>query len=283
VLALFAAVVVAQGLVYPLVAGAATAMGVRLVAYYWLPTADLLNLAAVALAHLLMLRWIEHRPWSDVALGPSALRPRSLALGALLGGLAIAAPVGALVGVHLLRVLPGPDGSSLGTAGALLVKLAPAALAEELLVRGFPFMVLRESVGVWAAIVVTSLVFGVLHVLNPGATVVSLAMVALAGVFLGGVLVATGSLWAAFAAHLAWNWTLSALLHTPVSGLPFVTPDYRIVDAGPDWITGGSWGPEGGLAAGVGMCAALVVLVAVHRRRTTHARGPMAAGDLVDG
>jgi hypothetical protein len=34
-----------------------------------------------------------------------------------------------------------------------------------------------------------------------------------------------------------------------VSGLPSNDPDYRVVDSGPDWLTGGKWGPEGGVAA----------------------------------
>src|SRR5205085_10430111 len=84
--------------------------------------------------------------------------------------------------------------------------------------------------------------------------------VVLAGFFLGAVLLATGSLWAAIAAHLAWNWTLGAAVHAAVSGLPFAMPDYRAVDAGPDWLTGGAWGPEGGLAAGIGMISALALL-----------------------
>ncbi len=61
------------------------------------------------------------------------------------------------------------------------------------------------------------------------------------------------SLWAAFTAHLAWNWTLAGVLHSAVSGVPFATPDYRVIDAGPDWATGGVWGPEGGLPAALSL------------------------------
>jgi hypothetical protein len=50
-----------------------------------------------------------------------------------------------------------------------------------------------------------------------------------------------------------WNWTMSAGFHTAVSGLPFGTPRYRLVDSGPDWLSGGAWGPEGGVIAAVGM------------------------------
>jgi membrane protease YdiL (CAAX protease family) len=136
-------------------------------------------------------------------------------------------------------------------------------------VRGYPFLVLREAAGPGLAVALTSVVFGVLHLQNPGATVASVAVVTLAGVFLAGVLLATGSLWAAFTAHLAWNWTMSGLLHAAVSGLPFATPDYRVVDAGPDWLTGGAWGPEGGAGAAGGMLLALIYL----RRRAQRGAG----------
>ena len=81
------------------------------------------------------------------------------------------------------------------------------------------------------------------------------------------MLLATGSLWAAWTAHLAWNWTLGALLHAAVSGLPFATPGYRMVETGPDWLTGGPWGPEGGAGAAAGMLGALGLLSAWRRRR----------------
>jgi hypothetical protein len=96
-------------------------------------------------------------------------------------------------------------------------------------------------------------------------------MVIVAGVFLGGVLMATGSLWAAWAAHFGWNWTMAAIFHMQVSGGGFPTPDYRVVEVGPDWLTGGGWGPEGGLAALVGMTTAMLYLRERARRAPTDA------------
>jgi membrane protease YdiL (CAAX protease family) len=260
VLALVAGALVAGQLVYPVVAALLHALGVSLTQYYWLSLPDWLTLAGAVLAHLLVLRAIERRPWADVGMGRDALRPRAFALGSVLGVLAIGVPSLLLVGAHQLRVLPSAPGSWVGAAAGLLAKLAPAAMVEELIFRGYPFLVLREAAGPATALGATSVLFGLAHLQNPGATVVSIGMVVLAGFFLGGVLLVTGSLWAAFAAHLAWNWTLSAAVHAAVSGLPFVMPDYRTVDAGPDWLTGGAWGPEGGLGAGVGLLAAIALL-----------------------
>jgi uncharacterized protein len=228
-----------------------------------------LTLLAVLGAHVLMLRVVERRPWSDIGFGAEQARPRALAWGALLGAVGVAVPVLLLLAASWLRVDTAPPGGAaswLRAAAAALALLAPAALLEELIFRGYPFMVLRESAGPVTALLLTGVIFGLVHAENPGASPGPLVIVALAGIFLGAVLLVTGSLWAAWTAHLAWNWVLAAVVHASVSGLPFETPVYRVVDAGPDWLTGGPWGPEGGAGAAAGILGALALLVA-HRRR----------------
>lgn len=213
------------------------------------------------------LRRIDGRPWQDAWMGRGAAAPGRVLAGLLLGMLAVGVPALVLVAMRWLRFVPTADGSSLHAAGLALLLLAPAALFEELAVRGYAMSALREALGWWPAILLTSLVFGVLHAWNPGATPMSVGLVTLAGVFLAVIVMATGSLWAATAAHLAWNWTMAALLHAPVSGLGLATPDYRLMDAGPDWATGGPWGPEGGAGAAVGMILGTAYLYARRRRR----------------
>jgi membrane protease YdiL (CAAX protease family) len=155
-------------------------------------------------------------------------------------------------------------------AGRMAVFLLPAALWEELAFRGYPFAVLRRAIGVPAALAATSLLFGLAHAQNRPGSALPLALVTLAGVFLGGIVVRGGGVWAAWMAHFAWNWVMAALLHTDVSGfLPSPPPGYRVLDAGPDWITGGPWGPEGGIAAGLGMSVGIAYLFARRRRAET--------------
>jgi hypothetical protein len=67
--------------------------------------------------------------------------------------------------------------------------------------------------------------------------------------------------------HFAWNWTMAVVFHTAVSGYPLESPGYRYVDAGPDWATGGAWGPEGGIPAGIGMGGGAAAAYAIARRR----------------
>jgi hypothetical protein len=232
----------------------------------------------------LSLSWLEKDPstrppvhpstrrWSDVWLDRHSARPSAIGLGFALGTLAIGVPTATLAMVHWLAPVKGDATSWLGGAIRVSLLLAPAALAEELLARGYVLSVLVKSWGWPWAIAATSLAFGAIHVFNPGATVESIALVTIAGVFLSAILFATRSLYAAWAAHFAWNWTMAVVFHVSVSGLPLESPRYRYVDAGPDWATGGSWGPEGGLPAAVTMIAGSVWLFS-RRGRTSRSTG----------
>lgn len=224
---------------------------------------------ALVIAHAAMLYWIDRRGWHTVGLDTGAARAPVLARGWLIGALPILVPSLALLGVGWLAVRPGLQGSWWIAAAQLSFFLLPAALYEELFSRGYIFSALREWLGWPVALALTSVGFGLLHLGNPGANVQSVIMVSLAGVFLGAILVATGSLYAAWMAHWAWNWVMAVVLHAAVSGVPMPRPDYQTVDAGPDWITGGPWGPEGGAGAALGMLAGLAYLY-ITRSRIIH-------------
>ncbi|MEO5587972.1 MAG: type II CAAX endopeptidase family protein [Gemmatimonadaceae bacterium] len=206
---------------------------------------------------------VEGRGWKLVGMDHRAARAPLLLQGAALGLLPIAVPSLILLAAGELSYVAAAPGNSLAASGLSFANLLPAAFGEELLLRGYLFAVLRESIGDRWTLVSTSITFGLLHVANPGAEAQSILVVMLAGFFLGSVFLATRSLYAATVAHFAWNWFMAAGLHAPVSGLPVSTPDYRVIDTGPDWLTGGVWGPEGGLAAAFGM---FVVLIYLHAR-----------------
>ena len=209
------------------------------------------------------LKFVDGRSWKFVGLDRDAAAPPKIALGSALGLLAIAVPSVILLLSSQLDKVPAPPGSSSAAALISFANLLPAAFGEELLLRGYIFAVLREAVGSRWTLISTSVVFGLLHMANPGADAQSVVIVMFAGFFLGSIFLATGSLYAATAAHFVWNWFMAAALHTPVSGIPVTAPDYRVIDSGPDWLTGGAWGPEGGLAAVFGM---FVVLIYLHAR-----------------
>jgi len=208
-----------------------------------------LSLGSVAFATWVMLRKVDRLPWSTVGLDRAAARPSLVITGGVLGGLTIGIASLLLFAGHMMRFDPAQAGSWWSEAGHEVAVLLPAAFFEELFIRGYVFAVLRRAAGWRVALLVTSVVFGLLHAWNPGADAESILAVTVAGFFLGMILLATRSLYAAGAAHFAWNWVMAGALHIAVSGVPSADVDYRMVETGPDWLTGGTWGPEGGLAA----------------------------------
>lgn len=251
----------------PVIAWLYSLVGLRVTTDGWIIVAALLG------GHFIALRLIDKRPWSDVWLDRDAARPALLTRGFLLGAVAIAMPTLLLMAVGWMRLQTAADAPLVGATLRVSLLLLPAAFYEELATRGYLFAVLRDALGWRTALLTMSIVFGLLHLRNPGASVESVTLVILAGVFLGGVVIATKSLYAAWMAHFAWNWTMAVVFHTAVSGLPLESPDYRLIETGPDWITGGVWGPEGGVAGGLGMLGALVYLYArrnARRRQITN-------------
>ena len=148
----------------------------------------------------------------------------------------------------------------LGAFLALAFFTIPAA-AEEAFVRGYPFQAVVESWGIGAAIAITAIIFGALHLSNPDAGWIPLINVTLAGVLLAVIYLKTLSLWWATGVHLGWNWTLGYLADVPVSGLELVdAPYYEGHTTGPEWLSGGGFGPEASLIAAVVLLLASILL-----------------------
>ena len=112
------------------------------------------------------------------------------------------------------------------------------------------------------------MIFAVAHITNPNVTTAGIFNIALAGVFLSLAFFSPGGMWTAFGAHLGWNVTLAALA-APVSGLPFDIPyiDYHM--GHPAWLTGGSFGPEGGLLATFALTVTVVLVAQWVRKEPT--------------
>lgn len=261
ILALVACSFVATVLIAPL-AKLYVVLGLRAETF-----SSLVDVISALGATWIVLRWLEHRPLSEVGLDRTAAHPKFLGLGFGIGALAIGLPILLLILTGWLdrqAVTSAPPGHPIVRMTVLLL---PAALAEELITRGYVLSVFRDAFDWKWAVAITSVAFGLLHLRNPGADARSLTLVMLAGVFLATVRIATGSLYAAWMAHFAWNWVMAALFHAPVSGYAFDAPAYRYVDAGPDWATGGAWGPEGGIPAGLAMIGATGLLMVRRMRR----------------
>jgi hypothetical protein len=132
-----------------------------------------------------------------------------------------------------------------------------------------------------AATVIASAAFAAGHAGNPNVDAFGLVNIFLAGVLLSAAYLRTRSLWFATAVHLGWNWCMASLFDLPVSGLTmFDTPGYEAHIGGARWVSGGAFGPEGGV---VGTAAFALALLAVLRLRSVRPTPRMlATRPLVD-
>jgi membrane protease YdiL (CAAX protease family) len=159
------------------------------------------------------------------------------------------------------------QGLGLGICMALLA-WAPVAIiggvhAEELLFRGYFFQRIAEMIGPGIATVIVSGIFAVAHLWNPNVTFGSASVIFLAGIFFSLCYLRTGSLWLPFGAHFAWNFMIGKMLGMPVSGEDFGAGLLRTGIAGPNFLTGGAFGPEGGLAGMIGVAAGIYVVATI--------------------
>jgi membrane protease YdiL (CAAX protease family) len=117
---------------------------------------------------------------------------------------------------------------------------------EELLSRGYHLQTLASGINLTWGVIISSAVFGLLHLGNPGATWVSTTGIFLAGIFLAYGYVRTKQLWFSIGLHIGWNFFEGVVFGFPVSGLDIYALT-RIQVTGPEIWTGGAFGPEAGL------------------------------------
>jgi membrane protease YdiL (CAAX protease family) len=138
--------------------------------------------------------------------------------------------------------------------------------AEELICRGWMLPVLAARYRLRTGVIVSSLFFAVLHGLNPNLTVIAGLNLALYGLFAALYALREGGIWGIGAQHAAWNWAQGNVFGFEVSGIaPAGGMVLNLMETGPDEVTGGAFGPEGGLAITAVLVVGIVVLLASRR------------------
>lgn len=135
---------------------------------------------------------------------------------------------------------------------------------EELLSRGYHLQTIASGLNLFWGVILSSTVFGVLHLGNPNATWVSAAGIFFAGLFLAYGYITTRQLWLSIGLHLGWNFFEGVVFGFPVSGLDIYRLTHITVH-GPELWTGGAFGPEAGLVVLPGLLLG-VALIFVYAR-----------------
>jgi membrane protease YdiL (CAAX protease family) len=201
----------------------------------------LILVVAALLAAYLCNRWLEGLPWRAFGLTRHAGWWRDFIIGSLIGVMSLALATAIAAAAGGLRFTATPRTMLLQVVQTLLMSAVLfifAALAEEALFRGYPLQTLTRAQLAWLAVLLTSVPFAAVHLQNPN-------------VVKGFTFINT-----------AWNWALGSLFGLPVSGITNIAPNPLLhgIDLGPAWLTGGSYGIEGGVACTIALIISTIFI-----------------------
>ena len=232
---------------------------------------------ATATAAVYAYRWLNRKVEGRATVDEvsSAGKWSGLRRGVLLGGAAFTTTL------LIIGAFGGWDHVSGGSVSGFLISLGAmmsVAVNEELLFRGVIFRILEERTGTVVAIVSSSLLFGLTHLVNPGATLWgTLAIGIEGGTMLAVAYVLTRSLWLPIGLHFAWNFVGMGVFGTTISGAPQEnTSLMHTTLSGSDALTGGAFGPEASLIA-LMVCLSLTVVLLRRAVRAGQIRRRVAA------
>jgi len=211
-------------------------------------TSTLSTFAAAAVANAVVVRIYERGRLADVGLGGSPSSGREFLTGTAAGLAAVMCVVLVPVALRVAKFQPAPavvehPWAAFAFGGAAIFF---GAMGEELLFRGYAFQLLIRSLGPFATILPTSVIFGLMHSWNPNVTALGIVNTVAWGILLGYAVWRTGALWLPIGLHFGWNVALP-LLGSNLSGFTMGVTGYTLEwNVGVLW-SGGGYGVEGSL------------------------------------
>lgn len=212
--------------------------------------------------YIAFVRFVERRPVSELS---AAGMGRELGTGLLIGAALYTSCVLILIALGMYRI------EGLNPWYFVLPAIAMAlssGIFEELLFRGVLFRIVEDWLGSWISLIVSSFVFGFVHLLNPAGTFLGALYISIeAGLLLAAAYMVTRRLWLSIGFHIGWNYTQSAIFSGIVSG---GVSDPGLIKSnikGPAILTGGSFGVESSIIAFLLCTATGIVLLFIAAKR----------------
>ena len=217
---------------------------------------------AVIIAYKLFYRKIENREVTEISVKGIA---KNLTFGIIVG-LALQS-----LTVLVIYLNNGFKIVSINPVSFIIIPITVAftvAIFEEILIRGIIFRIIEEKLGSYIALIISAIIFGGLHLINPSSSLISATCVAVeGGLLLGAAYIYSRSLWLPIAIHFAWNFMQSGILGAITSGNEKTNSLLTTQISGANIITGGEFGPEGTIQAILFCLIAAIVLMYLNVKR----------------
>jgi uncharacterized protein len=203
---------------------------------------------------------------------------KHLWLGLWIGFLASSATVFIIYLLHGLQIAsPTIHGTTiLMSAAAWGLAFLLSAIAEEFLFRGYAQFTLMTGIGFWPAAVVLSALFGFGHLSNKGENILGALSVVSFGLLLCLFLRRTGTLWCAVGFHIGYDWSQTFFCGVPNSGFTPSDNLFNVTLNGPQWLTGGTVGPEASIFCPIVLLVVALVFTRFYRENRYQELKPRA-------
>ncbi len=211
---------------------------------------------------IVVIKFVDKRSIASVGLGMDKKTPLEIGKGIFISGgmMSSIVVIEYICSMYSFSLKDNFISSYSYNIGMSIAIFSIGAFGEELVFRGYIFQTLVEGTNKIIGIIIIAGGFALMHGNNPNITLLALINIFLAGVWLSLAYFRTQSLWFPTALHFSWNFFQNHIFSFPVSGLNFSQYQLGIItQSGPDWFTGGKFGPEGGALATIVLIGAIII------------------------
>ncbi|NLP34762.1 MAG: CPBP family intramembrane metalloprotease [Clostridiales bacterium] len=190
-------------------------------------------------------KYVIKRPLSNMGLTPFKKHSKEFVTGLLFGIVSITLVFAALLLTDNAVVATWKPHFSSDTI-IYLVIFTLVGFAEEIFGRGYVMATLRQTRNIPAIVLISSILFAIMHGANPGIGLLPLVNLALFGILFSYCFLKSGNIWMGIGYHITWNYFQGNVFGFKVSGTNttgILTTSYESNNL----INGGEFGPEGGL------------------------------------
>lgn len=227
---------------------------------------NVIGFIAMLTAVVIILKTIDKKPLEAIGVSITSKSMKELLYGLLLGAISMSLIFFFLLytgNLELKGSLLNPSFSIHTLTGIVVFILV--GINEELFSRGYCMMVLQQTRNKWAPVLISSIIFSLLHLANPNVKFLGLVNIFLVGVLFAYMVVKTGTIMMPIGYHITWNYFQGNVFGFAVSG---TAPSgiYTIQSLKDNILTGGAFGPEAGILTTVVIIIGIFVVSRYSRR-----------------